>query len=160
MDTPEQHPSLTGGAGPERQLPSDATRLERIALHTRGLVEDVKEWVDLKIQLVQVQIEERIEERLNRAALGVVLGVVVLLALVFALTAAALGLGAWLGHSAWGFLVVAGVLLVVAGLLRAVRPRLVKVREAGSEPPVSSPASDAPSRPSPPEADARTRLQP
>jgi hypothetical protein len=37
-------------------------------------------------------------------------------ALLFLLTALAFGLGAWLGHPAWGFLIVAGVLFLIAGV--------------------------------------------
>ncbi|RMF60857.1 MAG: hypothetical protein D6746_06280 [Bacteroidetes bacterium] len=125
---PEAPRPLPGGIGPSHQLASDTTRVGRIARHTRGLVEDVKEWIELRMQLVQAQIEERVEERINQAVLAALVAGVALLALVFALVAASLGLGAWLGHPAWGFLIVASVLLLLALVLHRLRPRMVRRR--------------------------------
>ncbi len=117
------------GAGMDGQLPENAGKIERLARETRGLIDDMKDWVDLKMQLVQLEMEERVEQKLNQALLGVILAVVAFLALVFGLTALALGLGGWLGHDAWGFLIVTVLLVLVALALRMMNPRLVKMHE-------------------------------
>ncbi|WP_456425121.1 phage holin family protein [Rhodocaloribacter sp.] len=130
MEHTDPRPTLSDGApGPERQLPDGANKVERLARETRGLIDDVKDWVDLKIQLVQMEVEERVEQKLNQALLGAMLVVVAFLALVFALTALALGLGSWLGHDAWGFLAVTGLLALVAVALRLLKPRMVRMRD-------------------------------
>ena len=151
MEHTDPLPTLSDGeTGPERRLPDDANKVERLARETRGLIDDVKDWVDLKIQLVQMEVEERVERKLNQALLGVMLAVVAFLALVFALTAVALGLGSWLGHDAWGFLAVTGLLALVAAALRLLKPRMVKMRD--EKPP--------PKDGKPPDSQALTKTKP
>lgn len=123
MEPPVQHAETehNGSPSPGRSGPF----VERLTDSTRGLVEDVKEWVELRIQLFQLEVEERIEAKLNQGVLAGTVALVLLLAVVFGLTALALGLGTWLGHPAWGFLAVAVLLGIGAAGLWAVRPRLV-----------------------------------
>jgi uncharacterized membrane protein YqjE len=102
-------------------------KAQRLAQHTQQLVEDLKEWVDLRIELAQVELEERVEAKVNEIALGVALAVIALLAVVFGLTTLALGLGALFGHPAWGFLAVTLLLVLFAVVLRAARPEFVQV---------------------------------
>ncbi len=45
---------------------NDGGSIDRIADQTRGLVEDIKEWIDLKVHLVQLELEERFETLANR----------------------------------------------------------------------------------------------
>lgn len=131
---PERSATPTNGTPrPERQLPSGNTKLTRITQHTRGLVEDLTSWVELRIQLAQIELEERIEAKANQLALNAVLGVVAGLAGLFALLTLAFALGAWLGHPAWGFLIVTVLLGLLLVILRAARPRLVKIGGAPAD---------------------------
>lgn len=116
-----------GRTAPDRQLPDGRSKVQRVSQHTRGLVDDVKAWVELKLKQTQLDIEESVEAKIRQAAIGAVLGLLALLALVFGLTAFSLGVGEWLGHPAWGYLVTTVLLLVVAGILRALQPRLTQV---------------------------------
>lgn len=99
--------------------------MERIANHTKALVEDMTTWVELKMKLTQLEVEQKIDEQANKIALTVAVGVLGGLGAFFALVTLALGLGAWLGHPGWGFLIVTILLLGLAGLLYASRPHLV-----------------------------------
>ena len=110
----------------------DPSKIQRIGRQTKGLVEDVRSWVDLKMQLTQLEVEARVEEKINVAAIGAAVAAVGGLALVFLLVAASLGFGVWLGHPAWGFLLTGGVLLLMSVVLRLVRPHLVKLRKEQS----------------------------
>lgn len=101
-------------------------RMDRIADNTRGLIEDVKEWIDLKVQLVQLEIEQKIETLANQVVSTFLVIVLAAVTALFILVAAALGLGQWLGHPAWGFLAVSGALGLVTILIHFRRPRLVK----------------------------------
>jgi hypothetical protein len=123
METPPD-PSTT--AHDSRSEPTtDGSRLGRIAGHTRGLVEDAREWVDLRIDLAVLKIEERVDEARNEIALGVIMAVLATFATLFVLSTIALGLGWALGHPFWGFLLVsAGLVGGSAGLYRA-RPDLL-----------------------------------
>lgn len=90
---------------------------QRLRQQTQELVEDLRAWVELRLTLAQMEIEERIETQIRRLLLRLLIGALAGLGAVFVLVAGALGLGDWLGHAGWGFLVVAlGLIAVAAGL--------------------------------------------
>lgn len=64
------------------RLPEHRNKIERVVDHTQGLVEDVTEWVELRIQLVKSEVEALIDSRV-----GAMRGL-----LVFGITAALTGL--------------------------------------------------------------------
>ncbi|WP_243663701.1 hypothetical protein [Rhodothermus marinus] len=72
--------------------------LQRLRRQMQELVEDLRAWVELRLTLTQLEIEERIEARIRQLLLRLLVGMLAGLAVVFALVAAALGLGSWLGH--------------------------------------------------------------
>ena len=130
----------TGQSGKQTRLDVDdhvddsPGKIQRLSRETRGLVDDVKSWVELRMTLTQMDVEDRIDARINRAITGATVAAIGLLGVAFALVAAALALGSWLGHTGWGFLVVAGVLLLITGLLAAAKPRFFSVSSNNSKP--------------------------
>lgn len=110
-----------------RDRPAPLSKVERMTEETKGLVGDLTSWVELRLKLTQLEVEERVEARLNDLIIKVIIGVVAGIAGLFALITLALAIGAWLGHPAWGFLVVTVLLLLVAGALRAAQPHLVSL---------------------------------
>jgi len=102
----------------------DGGKLTRIASHTQGLVEDLREWIDLRIDLAILDLEERANEAKNKAAQGVVLAVLAFFTGLFALTTLAIGLGWALGHPFWGFLIVFAVLAVITIGIANARPAI------------------------------------
>ena len=127
----EDHDAMSTSHPPK--LPPGGNRVERIANHTKALVEDMTTWVELKMKLTQLEIEQKIDEQANKLALNVAVGVLGGLGAFFALITLALGLGAWLGHPGWGFLIVTILLLGLAGLLWTSRPHLVGKKERTAE---------------------------
>ncbi len=121
-------------------------KAQRLAQHTQQLVEDLKTWVDLRIELAQVELKERVESKANEIALAITLAVIAFLAALFGLTTMALGLGAWLGHPAWGFLLVTVLLILLAVVLRAARPEFVEVGGRGAASPSDESSSPGPER--------------
>lgn len=105
---------------------NDGGRIDRIADQTRALVEDIKEWIDLKVQLVQLELEERFETLANNILATILVVVLAFITLLFALIAGALALGNWLGDPLWGFLIVTGVLALLTVAVHLGRPRIVK----------------------------------
>lgn len=93
-----------------------ATRVGRLTRQFSGLGADLKEVAVLRVALAKAQVTERVDYGVGKARQGSVAGVFILLCICFLLVAAALGLGAWLGHPAWGFLVVGAALFVGAGI--------------------------------------------
>ena len=67
--------------------------MNRISDQTKGLVDDVKEWVDLRIKLLQIDIEERLETVANQAVSTVVVICLATASIFFGLVAAAIALG-------------------------------------------------------------------
>ncbi len=112
----------------EGKPPADVPRrgkLGRIVGHTQGLVEDLREWIDLRLDLAILEVEEKVDALRNEVALGLTLAFFGFFAALFVLTTTALGLGWLFGHVFWGFLIVSVVLvLIVAGLAQA-RPDLL-----------------------------------
>lgn len=98
----------------ERRLPSGRNKIERISDHSKGLVTDLKEWVELRIEAVKLEVQHELEVKKNELIVVATAAAISLLGAFFLLVALALGLGAWLGHPAWGFLVVALVLFAIA----------------------------------------------
>lgn len=99
----------------ERRLPSGRNKIERISDHSKGLVGDLKEWVELKIESVKLEVQHELEVKKNELIVVAVAGIISLVGALFLLVALAHGLGAWLGHPAWGFLAVAVLLFAAAG---------------------------------------------
>ncbi|MEM1095014.1 MAG: phage holin family protein [Bacteroidota bacterium] len=129
---------------PKHKTPDN--KVTRITEHTRGLVDDVKEWVELRIQLAKLEVAHEVNQRKTQAVVGVTAAVVALFAVVLLLVAASLGLGAWLGHPAWGFLAMGILLLLIAAFLGAVMRNMgpsdtsaeVEIAPAATVPPKST----------------------
>ncbi len=88
-------------------------------------MEDLREWIDLRIDLAILEVEETVDDLRNEVALGLTLAFFGFFAALFVFTTAALGLGWLLGHPFWGFLIVSGVLLLVVAALSQARPDLL-----------------------------------
>ena len=120
-------------AGETKDKLSSETRIQRIGQQTRGLVDDVKAWVELRMELTQIQVEDRVEERINEATSGVAVGLLGALGILFLLLAASIALGEWLGYPALGFLIVGGVILLITIALHVLRPRFVQLGKERSD---------------------------
>jgi len=108
--------------------PSDRPRgskLSRIAGHTQGLMKNLREWIDLRIDLAILEVEEKVDSLRNDVALGITLAFLGFFAALFVLTTVALGLGWLLGHPFWGFLIVSTVLVLIVVVLSETRPDLM-----------------------------------
>ena len=114
----------SGEDGPPAERPRGG-KLGRIAGHTQGLVEDLREWMDLRIDLAILEVEEKVDALRNEVALGLTLAFFGFFAALFVFTTTALGLGWLLGHPFWGFLIVSLVLVLIVAALAKARPDLL-----------------------------------
>jgi uncharacterized membrane protein YqjE len=144
---PQRFPASPSTASPDVHAPPDrrtaGNRVQRIGSQTRALFGDVTSWVELRLRLFQLEVQERIQKKVDEAIIKVAPVVVGLLAGFFALITAALFVGWALGHPAWGFLVITGLLLLVAGVLYARSRRLGR---EGEEVDISPSSTDGQSR--------------
>lgn len=103
---------------------SSTSRLERIGDHAAALSADLREWVELRIELAKAEVREKVDDvkalaKRKGGTLGLV-AVAALLALYglgFVFGAISAGLASWLGHEAWGDAATAGLLFIMAGIL-------------------------------------------
>lgn len=100
-------------------------RVDRMVHHTEALADDITDWIELRIELLQLEIEEKAERRLNSFIARAIVATLVATAGLFALLTLAYGLGWWLGHPFWGFGIVTGLLVTGAGLIAYIRPEFV-----------------------------------
>lgn len=107
--------------------PTRTTKVGRISQQTKGLVEDIRTWVDLKMQFTQLDLEDRVDRKVNEAAKGAVVASIGLIALVFVLLTTAIGLGQLFDNMFYGFLAVTGVILVLLIIAMLIKPRFVNV---------------------------------
>lgn len=99
----------------DHRLPVHRNKVGRITEHAAELSADLREWVELRVQLLKKEVEERIEGRLSAVKGLAIVGVVAAIAGLFALVTLAIGLGAAFGGRYWlGFLIVTLLLAAVA----------------------------------------------
>lgn len=100
------------------------SKSERITLHSKELVKNLQDWLDLRVQLAGWQYWDTILQ--NRKTIYVVIAAGFLLAVsvIFLLLAAALGVGVLLGDIIWGFVSVGVITGVGAWLLIRLAVRL------------------------------------
>lgn len=106
------------------QLPPHQSKAGRVGDHLAAISADLREVVELRIDLVKAEVTEKVEaakatgERFGEVAkFGVPAAVLALYLLGFVLATLAIGLGWWLGNLFWGALIVTGLLLLTVGTL-------------------------------------------
>lgn len=118
--TPEERKAAVGergGAGQAQKDHNATGKVHRIGSETRGLLEDFTSWVELRLRLVQLDVQGYIRQKIDEATLKAALIIAGLVSGLFMLLTLALFAGWALGHPAWGFLVVTGLLLLWTGIL-------------------------------------------
>ena len=122
----EPSPTLAEGARPvpeSRMLPPHQTKLDRVTGHLAALSADLREWTELRVDLVKRQVEgvqaqiERFQHYLAAAEFFVPAAMLALTAVFFVFLTIAFGLGALLDSLWGGFAITTGLLLVGAGAL-------------------------------------------
>ena len=88
----------------------------RVRQHTQELVQEIRTWVELQLELAVVRIWERFEGHLSQFIARLVAALLGYSALVFLMVAVALWLGPVLGHTSLGFLIAGGATGLIAWL--------------------------------------------
>jgi len=122
MESLEERSSDSPSTTPTRA--SQQGKLARVASHTQGLVEDLREWIDLRLDLVVLDLEEKVNDLKNQVGQGIVLALLGFFTALFALVTVALGVGWLLGHPFWGFLTVFAILAIATAGFAKAQPQL------------------------------------
>jgi hypothetical protein len=96
----------------DHRLPAHRGKVGRISDQLAGLSTDVREIVELRIELLKREVMEQVEGRISTVKGQALVAGLAALTAMFLLVAIALGIGMLLGHSFWGFLIVTGVFLL------------------------------------------------
>lgn len=124
MESHDERSSAPNAEPPRHGAPRGG-KMQRIATQTQRLFADLREWIDLRLDLAILEVEERIDEFKNEIALGVTFALFGFFAALFSLATVALGVGWLLGHPFWGFLAVSVALILVVVALRVAKPNLM-----------------------------------
>lgn len=106
-------------------------RIDRLVHETRQLSDDVIEWVNLRLRLVQIDLQERLDDELDFVFSSVMVIAMACIALLLASFAAAFVLGDLLGADWYGFAILSVTYLVAALLIARRRPRMASGFRAG-----------------------------
>ena len=111
---------------PSHTFDKGGEAVDKITDHTKGLFEDLTAWAELKIQYTLLDYQDQVTTKAKSLIFEGVSFAILGIAALFGLVALALGLGSWLSHPAWGFLVVTGLLVAVALVVRFVGKRIAR----------------------------------
>ena len=101
--------------------------MENIFAQLQHLAEEVKEYVNVRIDLVKLNVAEKASAMVADTAATVITAIIFLFFLFFASTGLALFLSAVIGKSYAGFLIVAGIYLIVGLIIWYARGRLIQM---------------------------------
>ena len=101
--------------------------MEKIFTQLQHLAEEVKEYVNVRISIVKLNVAETTSSILANATAAIIAAVIFLFFLFFASTGLALLLSSVIGNSYAGFLIVAGVYLVLGLIIWYTRGKLIRI---------------------------------
>ncbi|MGB5007361.1 MAG: phage holin family protein [Ferruginibacter sp.] len=101
--------------------------MEKAYAKIEELADSVKEYVNTRIESTKLTVAEKSSAIIANLAAGMVVAIVFLFFIIFAGIALALVLGEWIGVNWAGFLIVAGIYLLIAIIVWFARGRLIRL---------------------------------
>ena len=99
-------------------------RIDRIVNESRRLGDDVVEWINLRMRLIQLDFQEKIDEELDHIFSGVMVMVMFGIAIVMGSIGVALMLGRYLGDILFGFGILAAFYAIIGFIVLRSRPKM------------------------------------
>ena len=102
----------------------DSGKISKIVGTAKSVTEELANVVDLKVKLVQTDLEDKVNEKVNIAiqkSIGIAL---IGLVAFFALIGLALLIGEYLGSEGYGFLIISGIILLITLVMGLLKPKL------------------------------------
>ena len=101
--------------------------MENILSQVQRLAEEVKDYVNVRLDLIKLNIAETSSKVIANITATLISALIFLFFLFFASTGLALFLSAVIGNSYAGFLIVAGLYLIVGFIIWYARGRLIQI---------------------------------
>lgn len=95
--------------------------------HINELADNAKEYINTKVEIARLTAAEKISSLTSGIIARIIVAIIFALFLLFFGMAAGFALGEWLGKVYWGFLMVAGIYLVAAITVWAIREKLIRL---------------------------------
>ena len=130
--SPRMEPVDTGA-----ETQGSGGKLSSFVSESKGLASDIKEWVDLRVQLMQAEVEDRIENLANQVIATTATIVIGLFAGFFLLFALAVWLGNVVGLEWAGYGIVGLSLALITMVVHKTKPRFKKAEPTSPELPAS-----------------------
>jgi len=101
--------------------------MESTFARVEELADTLKEYVNTKIESVKLNAAEKTSAAVANTLAGIIVALVFFFFVIFASVALSLGLGEWIGMTWAGFLIVAGLYLLIGILVWAARGKLIRL---------------------------------
>lgn len=101
--------------------------MERIFAKTEELVDDVKEYVDVKVETAKLAIAEKTSLVVANAAAGVAVLIAFIFFTMLLVTGLSLLIGQWIGKPWAGFLIMSAACLIKAIVIWSLRKRIIQI---------------------------------
>lgn len=101
--------------------------MERIFAKTEELVDDVKEYVDVRIESAKLAIAEKTSLVIANAAAGIAVIIALIFFAVFLSIGFSILIGEWIGKPWAGYMIMAAICLIKAVIIWSARKRIIQI---------------------------------
>jgi hypothetical protein len=101
--------------------------MERAFAKAEELVEDVKEYIDVRVESAKLTIAEKTSLVIANAAAGMAVIIVLIFFAILLVTGLSILIGQWIGKPWAGFMIMAAVCLIKAGIIWMARKRIIQI---------------------------------
>jgi len=101
--------------------------MEKAYAKIEELADNVKEYINTRVESVKLTAAEKSSVVIANIIAGLIVAVVFFFFIIFAGAALAFGLGEWIGKTWAGFLIVAGLYLLIGIVVWTARERIIRM---------------------------------
>ena len=101
--------------------------MDEVFAKAEELISDVKKYVENRVSASKLKVAEQLSEVGSRIVTMIIVVVVFVFFLLFATVALGYAFSRWTGEYYWGFLIVAGIYLLIAFIILIAREKMIRL---------------------------------
>ena len=101
--------------------------MEKVYAKIEDLADTTKEYINTRVESLKLTVAERASVMIANMVTGMVVAFVFLLFIIFGSIALSFGLGEWIGKTWAGFLIVAGLYLLIGLVVWTAREKIIRL---------------------------------
>ena len=101
--------------------------MEKVFDKTEELAENIEELMNVKLDSVKLSIAEKSSRVASNLIAGIIVGIAITCFVIFFSVALAYFLGLYLGNVSSGFLIVSGIYLLLALIIRIFKEKMIRI---------------------------------